>query len=89
MPLLVADVQLSKRITAIESQNGGNNGGRVVVTIEGGETQTFDEVVMTTPLGWLKRNKKAFTPPLSPRLVKAIDSISYSHLEKVGPPCAQ
>ncbi|KAI9784649.1 MAG: hypothetical protein M1839_001871 [Geoglossum umbratile] len=83
LPLLAADVQLSKRVIAIESQNSGNDGGQVVVTIEGGETQSFDEVVMTAPLGWLKRNKNAFTPPLSPRLTKAIDSISYGHLEKV------
>ncbi|KAH0537688.1 hypothetical protein FGG08_005553 [Glutinoglossum americanum] len=82
LPLLAADVQLSKRVTDIESQNN-SNGERVVVTTEDGETQIFDEIVMTTPLGWLKRNKEAFTPPISPRLTKAIDSISYGHLEKV------
>jgi Flavin containing amine oxidoreductase len=78
-------VQLSKKITGIESQISDNNEGHVVVTVEGGETQTFDEVVMTAPLGWLKHNKKAFKPPLIPRLTKAIDSISYGHLEKVYP----
>jgi Flavin containing amine oxidoreductase len=43
----------------------------------------FDEVVMTAPLGWLKRNKDVFIPALPPRLSQAIDSISYGDLEKV------
>jgi len=38
---------------------------------------------MTTPLGWLKRNKEGFTPSLDRRLLDAIDSISVGHLEKV------
>lgn len=38
---------------------------------------------MTCPLGWLKRNKSAFYPELSPHLHQAIDNISYGRLEKV------
>lgn len=38
---------------------------------------------MTTPLGWLKAHKHAFTPSLEPRLLQAVDSISMGHLEKV------
>jgi len=40
-------------------------------------------VVVTCPLGWLKRNKGAFTPKLPPRLLDAIDNISYGRLEKI------
>jgi len=48
-----------------------------------GSTQVFDEVVITAPLGWLKRNKSAFVPPLPARISQAIDNISYGRLEKV------
>jgi hypothetical protein len=39
--------------------------------------------VVTTPLGWLKKNKHAFEPPLPSRFSGAIDSIGYGSLEKV------
>jgi hypothetical protein len=38
--------------------------------------------VITTPLGWLKKNKDAIRP-LAPRISDAINSISYGRLEKV------
>ena len=44
---------------------------------------SFDGVVVTTPLGWLKRNQTAFGPPLETRIVEAINAISVGHLEKV------
>ncbi|KAI1345052.1 FAD/NAD(P)-binding domain-containing protein [Xylariaceae sp. FL0016] len=43
----------------------------------------FDEVVVTTPLGWLKQHPEAFNPPLPSRLREAIKSIGYGCLEKV------
>lgn len=47
-------------------------------------TLEFDEVVLTTPLGWLKHHHPtAFKPPLPSRLCRAIKNISYGHLEKV------
>jgi monoamine oxidase len=45
---------------------------------ENGEELEFDEVVMTTPLGWLKNNKGAFHPSLPTRFSEAIDAIGYS-----------
>ncbi|KAF2503265.1 FAD/NAD(P)-binding domain-containing protein [Lophium mytilinum] len=56
---------------------------RIDVEVVDGETRTFDEVVVTTPLGWLKRNQDAFVPALPSRLVEAIDAIGYGHLDKV------
>ena len=44
---------------------------------------TFDEVIMTTPLGWLKRNLTSISPPLPSRLTTAINNMSYGRLEKV------
>ncbi|PNS16377.1 Lysine-specific histone demethylase 1A [Sphaceloma murrayae] len=43
----------------------------------------FDEVVVTTPLGWLKRNSSAFVPPLTQPIRDAIENIGYGCLDKV------
>lgn len=56
---------------------------RIKVTTAAGDTHWFDEVVITTPLGWLKRNADAFKPPLSPRLAQAVHNIGYGTLDKV------
>ncbi|KKA29640.1 hypothetical protein TD95_000693 [Thielaviopsis punctulata] len=56
-----------------------HDGSRIKVE----RTFEFDDVVVTTPLGWLKNNRDAFEPELPPRLCKAIDSISFGCLEKV------
>ncbi|KAM5352581.1 hypothetical protein ACJ41O_005303 [Fusarium nematophilum] len=53
------------------------------IRVEGGQTLEFDEVVVTAPLGWLKRNLDAFEPALPARMTKAIDAIGYGCLEKV------
>ncbi|KAI9163079.1 putative polyamine oxidase 4 [Paramyrothecium foliicola] len=55
----------------------------VAVTVQGGRTLSFDAVVVTAPLGWLKRNTKAFSPPLPERITRAIGSLGYGCLEKV------
>ncbi|KUI61133.1 putative polyamine oxidase 4 [Cytospora mali] len=44
---------------------------------------SFDELIVTCPLGWLQKNPQAFDPPLPSPLTKAINSISYGCLEKV------
>lgn len=55
----------------------------MVLTTEKQEFLEFDEVVVTAPLGWLKKNKSAFAPSLPQRLLSAIHSIGYGCLEKV------
>lgn len=45
-------------------------GPRVLV-----EGEEFDEVIVSCPLGYLKRNKDIFTPSLPPRISDAIDNI--------------
>lgn len=59
------------------------------VTVElegprGTQRETFDEVVMTAPLGWLKTNLDAFEPALPQRLQEGIAAIGYGHLDKVN-----
>ncbi|KND88332.1 putative polyamine oxidase 4 [Tolypocladium ophioglossoides CBS 100239] len=58
-------------------------GDKVRIELEGGQVLSFDEVVVTCPLGWLKQNLAAFEPPLPGRLTQAIQSIGYGCLEKV------
>ncbi|KAK0652999.1 hypothetical protein B0T16DRAFT_388160 [Cercophora newfieldiana] len=61
---------------------GRSSGGVGVVTADG-QTLEFDELIVTTPLGWLKQNLGAFRPSLPDRLAQAIQSIDYGSLEKV------
>ncbi|KAI9709302.1 MAG: hypothetical protein M1820_003422 [Bogoriella megaspora] len=56
---------------------------KISVRIADGKSHDFDEVVVTTPLGWLKQNTSMFKPELPPRIVKAIASIGYGNLDKV------
>lgn len=80
-----ADLRLNQPVIKIESslRKSSSSRNQTTLTTAAGETSQFDEVVVTCPLGWLKRNKSAFTPELPPRLTQAIDSISYGRLEKI------
>ena len=55
----------------------------VAVETATGEIELFDEIVVTCPLGWLKRHKTAFSPSIPLVLERAIDRIGYGALEKV------
>lgn len=55
----------------------------VKVTLDDGKVLEFDDVVVTSPLGWLKQHLSAFEPSLPIRLTKAIESLGYGCLEKV------
>ena len=57
----------------------------VKVKMTDGQVLEFNELVVTTPLGWLKQNLQAFNPPLPDRLNKAIKNLGYGCLEKVNP----
>ncbi|QUC23043.1 uncharacterized protein UV8b_07284 [Ustilaginoidea virens] len=76
-----AVLRLSSSAKSIHYQMA--RGGKVEVELDSQERLAFDEIVVTTPLGWLQRNPDAFNPPLPPRLTKAIRSIGYGCLEKV------
>ncbi|KAI9674530.1 MAG: hypothetical protein M1817_001868 [Caeruleum heppii] len=84
LPLSRAKVHLKKRVIRIEAADDARAEDHpVVLHTDDGESHSFDEVVLTTPLGWLKRNRDAFHPPLPLRLSQAIDNISVGNLEKV------
>lgn len=71
-------------MTSFKSLLDSNGISTVKVGIQGGEAQIFDEVVVTTPLGWLKSNKNAFDPRIDEQLSASINAISIGHLEKVS-----
>ncbi|KAH6625419.1 amine oxidase [Boeremia exigua] len=73
-----------KKIISQTSEEGADPS----VTVEfegpsGAGSETFDEVVMTAPLGWLKKNLDTFEPALPQRLQEGIHAIGYGHLDKV------
>ncbi|KAF2462186.1 hypothetical protein BDY21DRAFT_8963 [Lineolata rhizophorae] len=81
--LAKAKVKFDNKVTKIRSIHPEDPKKMMVeVTTSSGEVSEFDEVVCTTPLGWLKQNTSAFEPALPSRLVEAIQSIGYGNLDK-------
>ncbi|MCJ1392979.1 hypothetical protein MMC18_005851 [Xylographa bjoerkii] len=80
VPLAQGIIQYRKKVNCVQYRDHGSQ--TVVVKTSDGQEQEFDEVVVTTPLGWLKHNTD-FLDPLTPRLSQAIDSVSFGRLEKV------
>nr|OQO27640.1 hypothetical protein B0A51_04408 [Rachicladosporium sp. CCFEE 5018] len=77
-----AEIRLETRVTGVRSREGEGMKKPIIETASG-ERCEFDEVVVTSPLGWLKRNTGIFHPALTPRLTQAIDHIGYGTLDKV------
>jgi len=81
-----AHILLNKCVVGVstpESREGIADSSHVTLTTSDGDSFSFDEVVMTTPLGWLKRNLHVFSPPLPDRLGAAVHNLGLSQLEKV------
>lgn len=79
-PLAQAHIQFDTVMVSVESQSSGPR--PICVTTCNGQKQYFDDVVVTTPLGWLQQHKESIHR-LHPRIASAIDSISFGRLEKV------
>lgn len=79
-----AEIHLNTKVIAIESQSTSADEQRqILVRTEDGREKYFDEVILTTPLGWLKRHLSALTPELPLTVTNAINHIGYGRLEKV------
>ncbi|KAK4546913.1 hypothetical protein LTR36_001645 [Oleoguttula mirabilis] len=84
-----ADVRLNTRVGRVFSKDAGGemesdgHCPKPGIQTSDGSSLEFDEVVVTTPLGWLKRNLDAFQPALPARLREAIGNIGYGTLDKV------
>ena len=83
IPMSASEVQLNSKVVHVELHHSESGGGSITITTDSEQKRQLDDVVMTTPLSWLKAHKHAFTPSLEPRLLQAVDSISVGHLEKV------
>ena len=84
--LTEAELHLSTKVTKVASNTkpDPDHPYRVAVSTNTNDTPLlYDEVVVTAPLGYLKRNLSIFSPPLPNNLTRAINHISYGRLEKV------
>lgn len=84
IPLEKATMKLGERVVEVLTAERETKDGQVLLKTEKGESLFFDEVLMTTPLGFLKRNKEMFKPSLPSRVLAGIDAVSVGHLEKVS-----
>ena len=75
------DVHLSTVFQSIESTHQKKKGDNVIIKITNGSF-TFNELIVTIPLGALKTGNVNFFPEFHPELSRAITSASYSQLEK-------
>lgn len=82
-----ADIKFNTKVERILGRTKPEDPIKVQTTK--GQGFEFDDVVVTSPLGWLKRHLDAFEPQLPLRLTKAIDAIGYGCLEKVSSPSAR
>lgn len=79
--LRAATIRYDTTVAHIHARSQPGEPARVTLTT--GAQLSFDQLVVTCPLGWLQKNPQAFEPPLPEPLTKAIHSISYGCLEKV------
>ncbi|KAJ7507140.1 hypothetical protein B0H11DRAFT_1970405 [Mycena galericulata] len=70
-----ANIRLSTYVTHVSTPAASGD--------KDGSSLSFDQVVLSTPLGWLKRHLSAFSPPLPTRIASAITNLGLSQLEKV------
>ncbi|KAK3681429.1 hypothetical protein B0T22DRAFT_473404 [Podospora appendiculata] len=79
-----ADIRYATQVSQIHGKSSSTAAEKTVkVKTTDGQVFDFDEIVLTTPLGWLQKNLQSFQPPLPERLSKGIQSIGYGCLEKV------
>lgn len=79
-----AEIKLGSYIESIATPSSRSADSQVTLKTRDGQSVSFDEVVVTAPLGWLKKNHAdVFSPRLPSPLCAAIEHISLSHLEKV------
>lgn len=68
-------IQLGTEVTKITTRID-DSGSSVKVEASDGISETFDEIVVTCPLGWLQQHQDAlFEPKLTPRLTEAIKNV--------------
>lgn len=71
-------IQLNKTLAAIDYSDS-----KTTLSFTSGNTEQFDYLLITVPLGCLQHKTISFNPPLPSRLDQAISSLGYGNLEKV------
>lgn len=77
----VVDVRLNKKVTDISVDPATN---RVLVKTADASSYLADRVIVTVPLGVLKKKSITFTPPLLTEKQTGIDKLWFGDLVKVG-----
>ncbi|KAI9722081.1 MAG: hypothetical protein M1828_004895 [Chrysothrix sp. TS-e1954] len=79
-----AHIRFSTEVLQIKTLNAGSQDHKGVEILSSrGKSTTFDQVIVTSPLGYLQKHKHIFNPPMPDSLSNAVDAIHYGHLEKV------
>ncbi|XXH00529.1 hypothetical protein Hte_006877 [Hypoxylon texense] len=77
------DTKATLRLQCEVTRVSNNRFSSVDVEAADGFRGRFDNVIVTAPLGWLKRNQHVFSPPLAPGVSSAIQALGYGNLEKI------
>ncbi|KAJ6558030.1 hypothetical protein B0H19DRAFT_1210574 [Mycena capillaripes] len=77
-----ADIRLNTYVTHVSTPATPDD--KVTLSLADGSSLSFDQVVLSTPLGWLKRHLSSFSPPLPTRIASAITNLGLSQLKKAG-----
>ncbi|KHJ75845.1 hypothetical protein OESDEN_24538 [Oesophagostomum dentatum] len=77
----VPEEKIKLNSTVKKVEYGGNG---AILHFENGEEHQYEHVIVTCPLGFLKRNSKSFfNPPLSRDKTQAIQSLGFGNMMKV------
>jgi Flavin containing amine oxidoreductase len=79
-------IKFGQAVKKVVSKRHAESGSpQVEVSTEEGYKATFDEVVFTAPLGWLKKNHhQTFEPALPERISQAVHNLGYGNLDKAS-----
>lgn len=78
-----ANIKLNQTVTKICSINSATEISTIKVETRDGSSFEFDEVVVTIPLGCLKKNMNVFDPPAPERFALAVQALGYGNLDKL------
>ncbi|RYP91101.1 hypothetical protein DL770_002757 [Monosporascus sp. CRB-9-2] len=79
----VVDKKATLRLQCEVTRVTNNKFAGVDIEAADGFRRCFDDVIVTAPLGWLKRNQHVFSPPLTHGLSSAIQDLGYGNLDRI------
>ncbi|RYP02032.1 hypothetical protein DL764_005982 [Monosporascus ibericus] len=79
----VVDKKATLRLQCEVTRVTNNEFAGVDIEAADGFRRCFDDVIVTAPLGWLKRNQHVFSPPLTRGISSAIQDLGYGSLDRI------